>query len=189
MCAACRKSPRFRSENRLSDKGRIWRGVIGWGSNHSRKKTHTSRTDRPLLNRLRHVLQRSQRKSAHGRIFAGSNKGGVQSRLTLAFQENDISFIAGHDLLHTRFLRMPGGSDRHSPFPVSAHSIRDPPLHHCRESRSNKGGVQSRLTLAFQENDISFIAGHDLLHTSVYSPYARRIRSAFTFSSFSTFNT
>ncbi|KIN27203.1 hypothetical protein B4071_3358 [Bacillus subtilis] len=35
--------------------------------------------------------------------------------------------------------------------------------------RSNKGGIQSRLRLAFQEKDVSFISGHDLLHTSVYS--------------------
>ncbi|OAZ60649.1 Fructosamine kinase FrlD [Bacillus siamensis] len=35
--------------------------------------------------------------------------------------------------------------------------------------RSNKGGIQSRLRLVFQEKDLAFISGHDLLHTSVYS--------------------
>ncbi|MBT2574808.1 fructoselysine 6-kinase [Bacillus sp. ISL-51] len=35
------------------------------------------------------------------RIFVGSNKGGVQSRLTLAFQEHDVTFIREHDVLHT----------------------------------------------------------------------------------------
>ncbi|MDL5142812.1 fructoselysine 6-kinase [Bacillus atrophaeus] len=35
--------------------------------------------------------------------------------------------------------------------------------------KSNKGGIQSRLKIVFQEHDLSFAAEHDLLHTSVYS--------------------
>lgn len=35
--------------------------------------------------------------------------------------------------------------------------------------RSNKGGYSVPASPAFQEKDVSFISGHDLLHTSVYS--------------------
>lgn len=55
---------------------------------------------------------------------------------------------------------------------------------------SNKGGVQSHFKLNFTEEDLNYIASHDLMHTSVYSrmekelpELAERVPISFDFSS------
>ncbi|MEJ9305176.1 fructoselysine 6-kinase [Priestia megaterium] len=91
--------------NRLSNHQSSYMGIVG-NDESAEHVVNTLQQEKMDISRVRRAVGENGMAivtldEQGDRVFVGSNKGGVQSRLKLMLNELDLTYIRQHDLLHT----------------------------------------------------------------------------------------